>query len=252
MTIPDNRSVFTWVRAVFETELPQPTKMVLLALNSHTTDMGQTVWPSQKRLAAMCSMTVRALRTHIAKAEQAGWVRRVKLSEAEPKIAERNGRKPVKRKSSGRDWASLAYECCWPDGHEQVNGQQGNKVPPICGVREERRSAQGRNKVPPSYNKEGNTHHSVRKQPKPPTPKPVDNVDKLGVVKNDKMGKSAWNVVHHLTDKGWAEARKAAEGWDIHELARRYNEGVAKRGIPTNPDKAFPAWCSRYTKGMRL
>lgn len=252
MTIPDSRTVFTWVRSVFETDLPQPTKMVLLALNSHTTDMGQMVWPSQERLAKLCSMTKRAVISHLKKAEEAGYVRTMKLSDAEQKIAETNGRKPVKRKSSGRDWAALAYECCWPDEQRTTKQQQVNDVHPISRLRDEPNSPQGVNHVHPSYNKEGNTHHSVRKQPKPPTPKPVDNVDKLGVVKNDKMGKSAWNVVHHLTDKGWAEARKAAEGWDIHELARRYNEGVAKRGIPTNPDKAFPAWCGRYTKGVRL
>ena len=73
----------------------------------------------------------------------------------------------------------------------------------------------------------------------------------MGVFKKSERGGNSrpFDVTLLLSDSGFAEARKSAPGWDIYHLASIYNEGVGKRGIPNNPDKAFPAWCLIYTKG---
>lgn len=77
--------------------------------------------------------------------------------------------------------------------------------------------------------------------PNPPRP------EGEGVLKNGK----GYRVDHHLNDDGIAKARSVAKGWDIHYLMRVYDGGVAERGIPNNPNKAFPAWCAKYTKGKQ-
>jgi len=258
---PDRKDIFSWEQAMLATPLPAPTKLVLMVLRSHSNAMGQMVWPSQERVATLCSMTTRAVRTHIQKAEAAGWLRRVKLSEAQDKIMESTGRKPVKRKSSGRDWAALAYECCFPDGQTATVLPQRNKVPPISGPRPEGGSAQGRNKVPPLLYKDGTPQPEQTNLNPPPPPRPVDNGDNSGekkigakgVVVNAKKGESRFSIVHHLSDKGWAAARKGADGWDIYHLARVYDAGIAsgKRDRPAYPDAAFAAWCAKYTKGIK-
>lgn len=59
-------------------------------------------------------------------------------------------------------------------------------------------------------------------------------------------------VENLLSDDAWQDARSHAPGWDINNLAKVYNEGInsKKRLAPTNPNKAFPAWCKAYTKGI--
>jgi len=73
----------------------------------------------------------------------------------------------------------------------------------------------------------------------------------IGVFKKSERGgdSRSFDVTLLLSDSGFAAARKSAPGWDIYHLASIYNEGIQKRGIPNNPDKAFPAWCLVYTKG---
>jgi hypothetical protein len=67
----------------------------------------------------------------------------------------------------------------------------------------------------------------------------------VGVLEKGK----GWDIINHLTDKGFAAARLNAPEWDIYYLARVYNEKVPERGIPKIPDKAFAGWCLSYTKG---
>lgn len=117
--------------------------------------------------------------------------------------------------------------------------------------RGEGRSPPGMKDVHPTsiVNKHPNLNTPIKT---PPTPKAVDNGDKSGVVKHDNLGNGrSYRVAHHLTDTGWQAARKAADGWDIHRLAAIYDAGVAKRGMPRYPDKAFVAWCKAYTKGNK-
>jgi uncharacterized protein YdaU (DUF1376 family) len=68
-----------------------------------------------------------------------------------------------------------------------------------------------------------------------------------GVAKNGNRG---FDILQLLSDKGLEAARRAADGWDIYRLAATYNNGLGARGEPPRyPDKAFAAWCEKYTKG---
>lgn len=77
----------------------------------------------------------------------------------------------------------------------------------------------------------------------PPLPPPREE---SGVLKN---GFGSWDVKQHLNEKAIAMARKNAPEWDIYYLMTVYNQGIPKRGAPTHPNSAFPAWCLKYTKG---
>jgi hypothetical protein len=95
----------------------------------------------------------------------------------------------------------------------------------------------------PDPETEGDTE--IEKTPIQPSEKKTPKGVQGGVV--DKT--VGYDVGKHLSDDGWAAARRAAEGWDIHRLVQVYNGGITKRGVPRNADAAFPAWCASYTKG---
>lgn len=79
----------------------------------------------------------------------------------------------------------------------------------------------------------------------------VNNSEK-GVLKNVKEGKkinSAGELIIILSETALLKAKKNAERWDIYHLANVYVEGIEKRGMPDNLNKAFPSWCKKYTKG---
>lgn len=59
-----------------------------------------------------------------------------------------------------------------------------------------------------------------------------------------------FDILQYLDDGGFAEARKAAPGWDVYHLASLFNENI--RGgweLPKLPAKAFAGWCRKYTEG---
>lgn len=80
-----------------------------------------------------------------------------------------------------------------------------------------------------------------------PSPQSQVSAVGVGVLKN---GNGSWNVKTHLSEEAIAKARSNAPGWDVYHLMDVYNQGVPSRGIPTNPNSAFPAWCTSYTKGI--
>lgn len=45
--------------------------------------------------------------------------------------------------------------------------------------------------------------------------------------------------------------RTAAPGWDKYYLENQWRGWIEKVGAPKNPDKAFLAWCRKFTKGKR-
>jgi len=71
-----------------------------------------------------------------------------------------------------------------------------------------------------------------------------------GVYKN---GMGGFKIENILSDDAWMDARSHAPGWDIHHLAGIYNENInsGKQEKPHSPNKAFPVWCKKYTKGIR-
>lgn len=67
--------------------------------------------------------------------------------------------------------------------------------------------------------------------------------------KNGKGEEPPFDIRYELSDSDIIAARAAAPGWDIYHLQGIYNEGVAERGPPKHPGKAFIGWCGNYTKG---
>ncbi len=68
----------------------------------------------------------------------------------------------------------------------------------------------------------------------------------------DDPPEEPFDIREYLTDECVSACREAAPGWDIYSyLAEIYNDGIAsgERERPKIPEKAFPAWCGRYTKG---
>ena len=63
-----------------------------------------------------------------------------------------------------------------------------------------------------------------------------------------------YNIDIYLNDTGRAFAKMNAPGWDMYGLIEIYNEGIrsGERAPPNNPNTAFPAWCTKYTKGKQL
>lgn len=116
-----------------------------------------------------------------------------------------------------------------------------------------------------------NVKHSF-KQPKPQTPNPNNGVfqtptpftnsarsgdfkkigDFVGVVGEGALFKIL-DVTGQLSQDDITIVKKAAPGWDIEGLAKVYIDGINSglRKPPRSIPKAFPAWCSKYTKGKR-
>ena len=67
-------SFWTYRKAVFESALPAPTKMVLLCLDYHVNANGDPVWPSLTRIMALTSLSRRTVIDHLKAAENAGWL----------------------------------------------------------------------------------------------------------------------------------------------------------------------------------
>ncbi len=91
--------------------------------------------------------------------------------------------------------------------------------------------------------------------PEPPSLNP----ESLNPLPEEELKKSfskggSYNVEYHLNDTGRAYAKMNAPGWDMYELIKIYNEGIANgtREPPANANTAFPAWCTKYTKGKQL
>ncbi|MET4294752.1 hypothetical protein ABIB06_006585 [Bradyrhizobium sp. LB8.2] len=128
-------STWSWKQKIWESKLSATTKIVLQALASHLNDFGDPMFPSQERLAKLCSLSERAIITHLQVAEDEGWI------------------KPRKRELKGKKWAANEYIACWPDGV--------NDVP----SRGEPRSPDGVKEVHP------NSPSELSSKNNPPTPK---------------------------------------------------------------------------------
>lgn len=58
-----------------------------------------------------------------------------------------------------------------------------------------------------------------------------------------------FNILDFLRDPDFAEARKAAPGWDIYGIASDYNLWISKKKPPDKPARAFIAFCKTHTGG---
>lgn len=116
--------IWSWRQAIFESQLSATTKLVLSALGSHLNDMGDAMFPSQDRLARLCSLSERSVITHLEIAEQEGWIQ--------------SKRKEIE----GRKWASKCYYATWPQEVKEVHPSSSRGVKEVH-VRGERDSGRG-------------------------------------------------------------------------------------------------------------
>lgn len=87
--------------------------------------------------------------------------------------------------------------------------------------------------VPPSSSKNLKTSTSTS---------PAREVE---VLKNSEgMRRGMFDIVPHMHDKDWDDARRIAEGFDIHHLAAQFNQSVrsGKIMMPQFPVRAFHGW----------
>jgi len=68
------RPFFSWRQAILEAELEPNTKYLLLVLSTYMNDHGTGCYPTQKTLAQRSGLSERAIRTHLRKALEAGWI----------------------------------------------------------------------------------------------------------------------------------------------------------------------------------
>lgn len=85
-----------------------------------------------------------------------------------------------------------------------------------------------------------------KKTPLPPVSS-SDEEPRGSFEKNGSGVNGGWNVLHQLSPEALAVAKSQARGNDIYYLAQVYNDWVKKEGLPRNVEKAFPAWCDKFT-----
>ncbi len=81
-----------------------------------------------------------------------------------------------------------------------------------------------------------------------PSSKQDNIIRKDGLFKEDLVDKD-WDVMKKIQYESILKAQSNAPGWDIEYLAQQFNSWIKE--IPKNPDRAFPAWCGKFTKGKR-
>lgn len=67
--------------------------------------------------------------------------------------------------------------------------------------------------------------------PKPATPLRIDQI--------------------RLKPETYDKAKTNAPGWDVYHLEGVWRDWISGKGVPQDPDLAFPAWCKKFTKGKR-
>lgn len=68
-----------------------------------------------------------------------------------------------------------------------------------------------------------------------------------------KAGFSGFGILDLLDDDGLQDARAHAPGWDLHSLGKMFDDSIANGRLeaPRHPNKAFPKWVHKITKGKR-
>jgi Helix-turn-helix domain len=74
---PSEYFVVKWRKAMWESDLPAPAKLVAAAMSDHMNARGQSCYPTIEQLAQETSLSVRAVKQHRGDLERAGWLRLV-------------------------------------------------------------------------------------------------------------------------------------------------------------------------------
>ena len=89
----------------------------------------------------------------------------------------------------------------------------------------------------------------IRLYPSPPPVKKTNVVVKLAAP--DLVPPASVDRIV-LNSETMLHVHEVAPGWDKYHLENVWREWIAtKAGMPKDPDKAFLAWCKKYTKGKR-
>lgn len=86
------------------------------------------------------------------------------------------------------------------------------------------------------------------------TPYPKENINSdltlSPSARSFNNSSGGYRVERLLDAAALGAAKKAAPGWDIYELMRRYDKNIndGSHTKPDNPSAAFPKWCGIYTK----
>lgn len=67
-------SLWTYRKAVLESDLPSTLKLVLLVLDNHVNDMGDPCFPAYSRIARLSSLSRRSVISQVNEAEKLGWI----------------------------------------------------------------------------------------------------------------------------------------------------------------------------------
>jgi hypothetical protein len=105
-----NKISWTWRHAIGKSELPFTTKGVLWALSHFMNDLGQGAYPTTKQLAEYCTLSERAICTHLQNAVDAGWL-----------MKKEHGFR-------GQNWKNHEYKALWPDENGDQKGTELDSV----------------------------------------------------------------------------------------------------------------------------
>lgn len=72
-------------------------------------------------------------------------------------------------------------------------------------------------------------------------------------VSRERCYSGNYDVLRHLTEGELEECRSIAQGWDIYQLAKQFNQAIASGRMmePRQPQYAFKAWIPAFTKGKQ-
>lgn len=141
----DNRA-WTWRHAILRSGLPATTRHVLLTLSCFMNDVGGGCYPTQEQLAEATGLTDRAVRTHLEKAEELGWLGRTEHG------------------FRGQRWRNHEYFAKWPEPLDVDEGAEPRSGP--SGKRSGTSFPKVRKDVPPILPENSNTPLPPEGQPR--------------------------------------------------------------------------------------
>jgi len=109
--------LLTWRRSIAESELPPTTKLVAFALSLWMNERGASAYPGADTLAKDTSLSVRAVREHLAQLVHLGWL----------ELVEKGGLKGERRKANVYR-AAVAPTPLFPNGESSVTHAPGLPV----------------------------------------------------------------------------------------------------------------------------
>jgi hypothetical protein len=70
----EKRPLERWRKAVFSSDLPSTTRLVLMALSIYARDRGGVLWPSTRTIATSANLSRQSVMHHLKLARDKGWI----------------------------------------------------------------------------------------------------------------------------------------------------------------------------------